>query len=343
MNPAETLPIAPLQIGRLKLEHPFVQAALSGYSDWAMRRLARRYGAAYTIAEVMIDRFANEVKGTARTARYFRVDPEDHPVGAQLMGSEPSLFVPAAKRLVAAGFDVIDINFGCPVKSALGGCRGGYHLSQPAVALDIVERVRSAVPAEIPVTLKMRRGIDDTLASRERFFEILRGAIGLGVSAVTVHGRTVEQKYRGPSNWEFLCEVKQSVGEFPILGSGDLFTAEDSVRMIQETGVNGVTIARGAIGSPWIFRQAINLWRDGIPPQPPSLTEQRRALEQHYAFACEYDAPSALRQLRKFAFRYSEAHPQHEQVRDAIHAVRTEDDWTAFLERFYPGEQRVEG
>src|SRR6185369_8856136 len=134
---------------------------------------------------------------------------------------------PAAKRLVEAGFDVIDINFGCPVKKVLGRCRGGFHLSQPDIALEIVSRVREAVPAHMPVTLKMRRGIDDSQQSRDNFFLIFDGAFARGAAAVTVHGRTVEQRYVGPSRWEFLREVKQHAPQRTVLGSGDLFTAQD--------------------------------------------------------------------------------------------------------------------
>ncbi|MFN9914978.1 MAG: tRNA-dihydrouridine synthase, partial [Pirellulaceae bacterium] len=144
--------------------------------------------------------------------------------------AEPSQFAAGAKRLAEAGFAVIDINFGCPVKKVLGRCRGGFHLSQPQVALEIVERTREAVPAHIPVTLKMRRGLDDSSLSRDRFYEILDGAFARGAAAITVHGRTVEQRYVGPSRWGFLKEVKAHVGARTILGSGDLFTAADCLR-----------------------------------------------------------------------------------------------------------------
>ncbi|WP_437203534.1 tRNA dihydrouridine synthase [Planctomicrobium sp. SH664] len=330
------MPSTSFRIGAVELPHPFVQAALSGYSDWPMRALARNYGAAYTVAEVMIDRFVNEVRGTGKTAHHLYVAEEDHPVGAQLMGSDPEQFPPAATRLVQAGFDVIDINFGCPVKSAIGGCRGGYHLSQPLVALEIVSRVRDAVPADIPVTLKMRRGIDDSPESRDRFYEILDGAFARGVAAITVHGRTVVQKYVGPSNWDFLREVKQYVGDRTILGSGDLFTAEDCVAMLRQTGVNGVTIARGAIGNPWIFRQALALWRGETPLAPPSVAEQRAGLLEHLGLIArlhgEERAPALL---RRFAFQYAHRHPQLEELRVAFSGVRTPQDFSQLLDRFY--------
>ena len=139
------------------------------------------------------------------------------------MGAEPAQFAEASLKLVEAGFDIIDINFGCPVKKVLGRCRGGFHLGQPDVALDIVQRTRDAVPDEIPVTVKMRRGIDDTQESEDNFFTILDGAFDIGIAGVTVHGRTVQQRYIGPSRLEFLKKVKQHIGDRILLGSGDLF------------------------------------------------------------------------------------------------------------------------
>ena len=185
-----------LQIGSYTFDVPFVQAALSGYSDLPMRRLARRHGAPYALNEVMLDRLV--LQPGKKRKEMLHVAADDHPVGGQLMGADPEVFGPAAFELAAAGYDIIDINFGCPVKTAMGGCRGGFHLSRPAVALEIVARVREAVPPEIPVTVKMRRGIDDSFESRDKFFDILHGVFEIGTAAVTVHGRTVEQKYVGP-------------------------------------------------------------------------------------------------------------------------------------------------
>lgn len=323
------------QIGSVKIEHPFVQAALSGYSDWPMRSLARQYGAAYTVAEVMIDRFASEVKGTGKTAHHFHVEDGDHPVGAQLMGSEPEMFKIAATRLVAAGFDVIDINFGCPVKSAIGGCRGGYHLGDPDSAIQIIKSVRDTVSPEVPVTVKMRRGIDEGDASREKFFRILEYAYAAGIAAVTVHGRTVEQKYVGTSNWDFLREVKSFAGEKIVLGSGDLFSAEDCVQMLMQTGVDGVTIARGAIGNPWIFSQALGAYQVDQAPMPPSIFEQRIAIERHLELASCHYGDKALATIRKFGFKYARLHPETTEVRKAFGMMKTIVDWQGLLDRFY--------
>jgi tRNA-dihydrouridine synthase len=196
--------------------------------------------------------------------------------------------------------------------------------------------VRDAVPAEIPVTLKMRRGIDDSALSRDRFFEILDGAFEQGVAAVTVHGRTVEQKYVGPSNWTFLQEVKAHVGSRTILGSGDLFTADDCLRMLRQTGVDGVTIARGAIGNPWIFRQALQGWQGDFQAEPPTILQQKQVLLRHRALLQEaYGLQRWLGQMRKFCFKYSRLHPRHVPLRNAWATVRDPAGWDEVLNQYF--------
>lgn len=330
------LAIHELSIGCIHIGSPIVQAALSGYSDWPMRWLARKMGASYTLCEVMLDEFLVNFKNRKRNRHFLFVSDDEHPVGGQLMGAEPEQFALGAKRLVEAGFDVIDINFGCPVKKVLGRCRGGYHLSQPEVALEIVRRTREVVPPEIPVTVKMRRGLDDSTESRDNFFTILDGAFASGVAAITVHGRTVEQRYVGPSRWEFLTEVKRHVGERTILGSGDLFSAQDCVDMLAQTGVDGLTVARGAIGNPWIFVQARALLAGEPLPAPPSLFEQREVIRQHFQLAEElYGADRSCMQMRKFCIKYAALHPRYEEVREALVRIRTRAEWEAVLARFY--------
>jgi nifR3 family TIM-barrel protein len=332
----ETFRLPELEIGSIKLEFPVVQAALSGYSDWPMRVIARRLGACYTLCEVMLDQFVLNVKPRHKTRRFLYVTDEEHPVGAQLMGADPQQFGPAALRLVEAGFDVIDINFGCPVKKVLGRCRGGYHLSQPEVALEIVRRTRDAVPDHIPVTVKMRRGMDDTSESRDKFFGILDGAFDAGVSAVTVHGRTVKQRYVGPSRWSFLQEVKRHSGDRTILGSGDLFRAQDCLDMLAQTGVDGVTVARGAIGNPWIFEQARALAAGEELPAAPSLREQREVILQHFQLAEQvYGSVRCGVPMRKFGIKYSALHPRWKEVREDFARVKDLSDWKVVLDRWY--------
>jgi tRNA-dihydrouridine synthase B len=325
-----------LSIGPITLDAPIVQAALSGYSDRAMRVLARRHGAAYTIGEVLLDKFVVEAGANRRNRNRISVDPEEHPVGGQLMGANPDDFPPAALKLVEAGFDVIDINFGCPVKKVLGRCRGGFLLGVPETALEIVTRVRDAVPAEIPVTVKMRRGIDAGAESTDKFWQIFEGAFAAGVAAITVHGRSVQQRYDGPSSWEFLREVKRVAGDRTVIGSGDLFSAQACMAMLEETGVDGVSIARGAIGNPWIFAGLRRLLAGQELPTPPSLFEQADMLREHYSLAEELHGEElACRVMRKFAIKYARLHPEHLATRDAFVQVKQRADWMTALAGLY--------
>ena len=324
-----------LRLGPLAMDFPVVQAPLSGYSDWPMRVIARRLGAAYTVCEVMLDQFILNVSKGRKRGRFLRVSDEEHPCGAQLMGAVPEQFAPAALKLVAAGFDVIDLNFACPVKKVLGRCRGGYLLSDPDTALAIVARVRDALPPQVPLTVKMRRGMDESAESRDRFFTILDGAFRLGAAAVTVHGRTVRQRYEGVSSREFLANVKQYAGARTVLGSGDLFTAEDCLDMFRQTGVDGVSVARGAIGNPWIFEQVRAVAAGRVPP-PPSLHRQRNVIAEHYRLSEQVYGPShCCRVMRKFGIKYARLHPQSRQVRDAFIAVSQPDQWRAVLDKWY--------
>lgn len=323
-----------LRIGPIELDAPIVQAALSGYSDAPMRLIARRHGAAYALHEVVLDRLVIEPGRKRR--RMFDLPAEDHPVGGQIMGAEPQRFAQAAEIMAEAGFDVIDINFGCPVRKVLGRCRGGFLLSEPETAIEIMRRVRAAVPPATPVTVKMRRGMDDSAESERNFFRIFDAAWELGLAAVTVHGRTVEQRYVGPSNWDFLARVKRYAADRTVLGSGDLFAAEDVVRMLEHTGVDGVTIARGCIGNPWIFGECRALLAGRSLPEPPSVAAQGRAIADHYRLAAAVHGEAiAPRIMRKFGIKYSELHPHGLEVRDAFIRCRNADDWHAALARWY--------
>ncbi|TWT89705.1 putative tRNA-dihydrouridine synthase [Pseudobythopirellula maris] len=331
--------LKPLKIGPLEIGFPVVQAALSGYSDSPMRVIARRLGAPYTLCEVMLDKFLVDFKPRRRTSHLLHISPEEHPVGGQLMGADPEVFGPAAVKLVEAGFDVIDINFGCPVKKVLGRCRGGFHLGQPDVAIEIISRVRDSVPDHVPVTVKMRRGIDDTAESHDNFYRIFDAAFDHGVTAITVHGRTVRQRYDGPSRWEFLRELKRHAGERTVLGSGDLFNAQACIDMIRYTGVDGVTAARGAIGNPWIFSQAKALAEGRPLPDPPTLLEQREVIAEHYRLAEEVYGPDrCLPCMRKFAIKYSKLHPEHESVRADLCSVKKPGSWRQVLDRWYASD-----
>jgi tRNA-dihydrouridine synthase len=181
----------------------------------------------------------------------------------------------------------------------------------------------------------MRRGVDDSAESRDKFFRILDGAFEAGLAAATVHGRSVMQRYVGPSRWEFLREVKEHVGQRTILGSGDLFTAADCLNMIERTGVDGVTVARGAIGNPWIFVQARALAEGRPLPVPPPVREQGVVIREHFRLSEQLYGERCGSIMRKFGIKYSVLHPDAEEVRTAFVAVRKREDWLAVIDRFY--------
>jgi tRNA-dihydrouridine synthase B len=222
-----------------------------------------------------------------------------------------------------------------PVKKIKNKARGGHMLMDVPRARSILHAVRDVIPAEKSLTISIRRGFDDSAESEDRFYEIIETAWSLGCAAVRVHGRTVEQKYLGRAQWSFLKELKRRYPNRTILGSGDVFTAEDAVRMLRETGVDIVWIARGAIGNPWIFRHAAALLA-GQSIAAPSIHEQRDALEEHFALAMQLHGESlAGRRMRKMGIKYSRFHPQSAMVKTEFIAVHSLRDWTNVLDRWY--------
>ncbi len=244
-------------IGHIHLATPFCQAGLAGYSDRAMRVVARRRGCPYAVTEALLDVIL--LSGGQGLRNSIDIDDEDHPVAGQIIGSDPDAMAGAARILAGAGYDVIDLNFACPVKKIKAKSRGGHMLLDAERAIAVLRAARDSLPPNVPTTLSLRRGFDDTPESEDRFYSIVESAWAAGYAAVRVHGRTVEQKYLGQARWSFLREVKRRYPEKTILGSGDLFTAEDAVRMLRETGVDIAWIARGAIGNPWVFQHAAAL------------------------------------------------------------------------------------
>jgi len=336
-----TLP--PLRLGAIEIRVPVIQAALSGYSDAPMRKIARQFGCEFVLCEVMLDQFVVAV--SKRKSRLYFADSDEHPIGAQIMGSEPAQFVRAAQRLADEGFDLIDLNFACPVKKVLGRQRGGYLMSDPKSALDIVAAMRKNIPDAIPLTLKLRKGFDDSPESRTRFFEILNGAVDLGVCGVTIHGRTVRQRYEGTSDWDFVCEAKQHLlaknrPDVAVIGSGDLFTAEVCAQRLMESGVNGLALARGIIGNPWLFREVSAVLQQQPKPAAPSLAEQREVLAEHFRLSAElYGESRAATTMRAFGVKYCLLHPCFEQVRHDFVKVKTAVDWKNVLEKWYRQEK----
>lgn len=321
-------------IGPIQLRHPFCQAGLAGYSDRAMRLVARRRGCAYALTEALLDVIL--CNGGEGLRKSIDINDEDHPVAGQIIGSDADTMTRAAQLLHQAGYDAIDLNYACPVKKIKNKARGGHMLKDVPRALDILRRVRDGLPSTATTTISLRKGFDDSAESREMFFQIVEAAWSHGYSAIRVHGRTVEQKYVGPADWGFIRDVKAQYPDRTILGSGDVFTAEDAVRMIRETGVDIAWIARGAIGNPWIFDHAAALLAAPATILPPTIHEQRDALREHFALAMQIHGESlAGRRMRKMGIKYSRFHPEANQVKRQFIEVHSLRDWTGVLDRWY--------
>ena len=254
------------------------------------------------------------------------------------MGANPDDFAPAALRLVQAGFDVIDINFGCPVKKVFGRCRGGYLLGQVDTALEIVSpRARRRAAGNAGDGEDAARAGRYCRKAAKSSFTIFDGAFDRGVAAITVHGRTVAAAIRRPQPLGVFCaEVKQHAGSRTVLGSGDLFTPQACLDMLRTTGVDGVTVARGAIGNPWIFSKR-GRWPPACRcPIRRVCTSSGVIIAEHYRLAEEVYGPEACgRQMRKFGIKYSRLHPDSLAVRDAFIAVKRPEGLKQVLDRFY--------
>jgi tRNA-dihydrouridine synthase len=317
-----------------------------------MRLVARRRGCPYAVTEAILDRTL--LAGGKGLANAIDINDEDHPVAGQIMGSEPCEMAAAARILAEHGYDVIDLNFACPVKKVKNKARGGWMLADVERGEAILRTVREALPRQL-LSLSIRRGFDDSAGSEDRFWQLCEEARELGFVALRVHGRTVEQKYAGRSRRPFLTGVKAAFPEWTIWGSGDVFEPEDVVDMLAETGVDGVWIARGAIGNPWIFRDAMALLertarrhegtlensgfaearRDELIA-PPTVSEQREALEEHFGIAMQIHGESlAGRRMRKIGIKYARFHPAGASVKKRFIQVRSLADWQAVLAEFY--------
>jgi tRNA-dihydrouridine synthase len=392
---------------------PFFQAGLAGYSDAAMRIIARRHGCPFCVTEALLDRtILAGGRGFAKADLGELEDnvpggEEDRPLAGQIMGSDPAEMAAAAVKMVeqgersdreyrrmayhgglapgghlrlpggeqmgrewqservaewqreersdvgaesraAASFATIDVNLACPVKKVDRRARGGHWLTEPEGAVELLRAVWEAVPRHVACTVKLRRAYDDTPEMAENLHRILGAAFGMGYAWATVHARTVEQKYIGPSRWDLLRGIVARHPGALIFGSGDVWEAGDIFRMLAYTGVAAAAVARGCIGNPWIFRQARALLA-GTTPAAPTLEEQREVLEEHFRLALAVNESgrtgvAELRRaevytgkaMRKFGIRFAAHHPRAEKVRMRFIGVTSLEGWRGVLEEFYP-------
>ena len=321
-----------LKLGSLSLDVPFFEASLSGYSDYNMRMFARRFGCAFALADVMLDKSVARAEILAKAC--FQPGDDEHPVGAQLLGKTPATMAKAAKALVAAGYDVIDINCACPAPKVLRRRRGGALLDDPDAAIEVVKAVRDVVAR--PLLMKLRIGMDHSTRAEDNFWEIVTRALEQGVDALVIHGRTVAERYRGKADWEMLAAVKRRFPDATIIGSGDIFDAQASIELLQRTGLDGFVVARGAIGNPWIFRDLRCLWEGRPVPAPPDLAEQRAILLEHLDRIVEgHPEHRAVGYFRKFLVFYARRHPKRRHMLGALMKAKTRAELEAGIDEWY--------
>jgi nifR3 family TIM-barrel protein len=323
--------LSPFSIGSVKIAMPVILAPMAGYTDMPYRLLCRRRGAPYCVTEMMLDRMI--LLRNRLQQKMMLTCEEDRPCGAQIVGNEPPVVAEAAQELCRRGFDVIDLNFACPVHKALSRRRGGYMLNQPQKVLEIIRAVAKVVDRPLTVKLRRRFKAGDTDAP---FWHIAEGAFDAGAAAVCVHARSVEAKYSGAADWEFLAEVKRHFHNRTIIGSGDVLLPARALEMLEKTHVDAVAVARGALGNPWFFRQVQDL-AAGREPYHPDLTEQRELLLAHFAHAEEiYGEDRAPKIMRGFGVRYARLHPTPKDIRMAFVRIKKSADWKAVVDGYYP-------
>jgi nifR3 family TIM-barrel protein len=311
-----------------RLKHKILQSPMAGCTDLAFRRLARAYGCQIAFTEMVKDRPV--VERNPRTLETLRSADWDHPLGMQLVGREPALLAEAARVLEELGADVIDLNLGCPVPKVVDQGCGAALLKDPPRVGRILEAMSAAVG--VPVTIKMRTGFDE--GDDGRFLEVARIASASGAAAITVHGRTRRQMYRGCSNHEAIRAVKEAAS-VPVIGNGDLRTGADAKRMIEETGCDGVMLARGALGNPWLYREVETFLETGEVSPPPTVRQKAHALREHFRLQRELDGDAlACTLIRKVIAWYVKGAPGAASLRDRGHRIARPEDLDALAVEF---------
>ncbi|HTP28345.1 MAG TPA: tRNA dihydrouridine synthase DusB [Anaeromyxobacteraceae bacterium] len=319
-----------MKIGPYHFEGRFFLAPLAGVSDRPFRKICRDHGASFSYTEMVSAH--GLIHGNEQTERYLDRDPEEVPFAVQLFGAEPAVLARGAEVAVERGAALIDINMACPAKKVCRTGAGAALAREPERVRAAVEAVRAATG--VPVSVKIRAGWDEGTVN---CVEVAQAAEAGGASAVALHGRTRAQFYQGRARWELIGAVKRAL-RVPVLGSGDVFSADDALRMVEQTGCDGVLVARGACGNPWIFRELAVAERGEVRPRPPSREEWMKVVLRHLDLQIEQghrENPSgddiavehrALRELRKHLIWYTRGHRGGVRFRRDAARLKTADD-----------------
>lgn len=316
-----------MNIGNIELSAPLALAPMAGITDLPFRLICRRLGCGMTVSEMV------SAKGllykNVKTTEMLRIDDGERPTAIQLFGSVPAELAEAARMVEASGADMIDFNMGCPVPKIVNNGEGSALMKNPQLAHDILAAMVKAV--KIPVTVKFRAGWDD---ANRNAVEIARAVEAAGVSAVAVHGRTRQQFYEGKADWSIIADVKQAV-KVPVFGNGDIFTVADGLRMLEQTGCDGLMIGRGADGNPWLFTALAAALRGEQLPQPPSLKERLAQAAEHLEMLIAYkNEVVAVKEMRRHISAYLKGMPHAAEFRGRFHKVDTQEQFMELLAEY---------
>jgi nifR3 family TIM-barrel protein len=318
------VPLTPsLRLGKLAVDPPVVLAPMAGITNSAFRRLCREYGAGLYVSEMITSRAL--VERDDETMRMVTFAPEESQPGMvrsiQLYGVDPAIVGEAVRIVVAEGkADHVDLNFGCPVPKVTRKGGGSALPYKRGLLRDILRAAVSASEGRVPITMKMRKGIDDETIT---YLDAGRIAEDEGCAWVALHGRTAAQMYGGRADWPAIARLKQHVG-IPVLGNGDIWEASDALRMVAETGCDGVVVGRGCLGRPWLFGELAAAFAGQEPPPRPGLREVARVMRRHAELLCElYGEDKGSREIRKHVAWYTKGFAVGSELRQRLAMVST--------------------
>ncbi|MCP4659399.1 MAG: tRNA dihydrouridine synthase DusB [bacterium] len=317
-----------LRLGDLPIDPPLFLAPMAGLSDRDFRLMVRRLGGVGVVAMEFISS-RELVDGHPRARGLMRFRDEERPLAIQIYGSAAATMAEAARRVEASGADICDVNMGCPAHQVRRGRCGAALMGDLRLAEKIIAAVRRTI--RLPLTVKFRLGLDDR---RRNFLELGRICEAQGVDAVVLHARTAAQGFRGEPQWSAIARLKEALG-IPVIGNGDVAGPDDAVRMLRETGCDGVMVGRGALRNPWIFRQiAARLAHDEIPQ--PDLAQHRELILRHFRTVIAREDPkAALHKLRTFTGWYSQGLPNGELLRRRIQSQPDAESLLQAVVRFF--------
>jgi nifR3 family TIM-barrel protein len=339
MSTVSSTQARPLRIGPLELSVPVVLAPMAGITNTAFRRLCREYGAGLYVSEMITSRAL--VERTPESMRLIRHHESETPRSIQLYGVDPKTVAEAVTMLVAEDrADHIDLNFGCPVPKVTRKGGGAALPWKLGLFREIVERAAKAA-GDIPLTVKMRKGID---ADHLTYLEAGRAAEGAGVASIALHARTAAEFYSGTADWSAIAKLKDAISSVPVLGNGDIWSAEDALRMVAETGCDGVVVGRGCLGRPWLFGDLAAAFSGQKLKAEPTLGEVAKAFHRHAELLVEFfeDEDRACRDIRKHVAWYFKGYAVGGETRAALAMASSLDEIAELLARLdadqpYPG------